>query len=138
MADIAAIRAGIARNLADVAGFQVSPYMLSSPTPPAAHVIPGEIEFDKAMARGSDRLVMLVQAFVALGTDIGAQKRLDAFLAGAGTSSFKEAIESDTTLAGAAHDLRVTGIQGYRVFTFEGKGQMLGAELRVEVWAPGT
>lgn len=137
MADLAAIREGIAANCDGVADIQVSPYMLASPTPPAAHVIPGDGEFDLAMGRGTDRLNMLVQVFVAVGTDKGAQILLDKFLAGSGADSFKQAIESDPTLAGACHDLRVTGFQGYRAFNFEGKGPMLGVELRVEVYASG-
>jgi len=114
MATITQIREGLAANLAALNGFQVSAYTLSNPTPPAIQVLPGEITYDLAMHRGLDEVVMLVQAFVALSSDIGSQKRLDELLDPTGADSLKTAVESDKTLGGLVGSVHVTDATGYR------------------------
>lgn len=137
MATLQEIREGLAANLSAIAGMQVSAYMLSAPTPPSAHVFPDETEYDKTMGRGHDDWAMLVQVFVGVSSDIGAQQRLDRMIAPAGAESVKEALEADATLAGVVDDLRVESCSGYRVYPLEGRGSVLGAEWRVKVLAPG-
>ena len=135
MATIAQIREGIATNLATIADVQVSAYMLAQPTPPAIHVLPGEISYDRASARGLDEVMMLVQAFVAFSSDIGAQKRLDTMLAPSGAGSVKAAIESDPTLGGTVSDLHVRSASGYRSLLVEGRGLVLVVEWTVYIMA---
>jgi hypothetical protein len=134
MATITQIREGLAANLAALAGFQVSAYMLANPTPPAVQIIPGEVTYDLAMHRGLDEITMLVQAFVALSSDIGAQKRLDALLDPTGSNSLKTVVESDRTLGGIVGGLQVTNVTGYR--TAQGaNGPILLCEWSVTVQA---
>lgn len=135
---IAELRAGLATNLGTIADVQVSAYMLSSPTPPAAHVFPEEVTYDKAMQRGLDLYTFTVQMFVGLVSDIGAQKKLDTFLAPTGATSVKAAIEADRTLGGKCDDLRVTTATGYKVYQLAGQtGAVLGAEWSVTIMAIG-
>jgi hypothetical protein len=139
--DVEAIREGIAANL--TAAFasihrdqrpQVSAYMLSSPSPPCVQVMgPDEIIYDITFGRGSDTWMFIVQVFVALVSDIGAQKRLDRMLAPTGPESIKEAVERDTKLGGSCKDLRVTRSAGYQQFVLEGRGAVLGSDFTVQV-----
>ena len=111
---------------------------MANPTPPHAHVLPGRIEFDKTMGRGSDDEFLTVQVIVGAPSDRGAQILLDQFLAGSGAKSIKEKVEADPDLGGACDDLRVTEVSGYRTFTIEGaQALMLGAEFTVHVIAAG-
>lgn len=132
MADLAAIRAGLAARLATIEGLQQSAYVLAQPTPPAVEVMPGPIDYDLAMGRGLDRRNFTVRAFVGLTGDIGAQKLLDKLLAKDGPQSIKAAIESDPTLGGVVDDLHVRRNTGYRVFV-KGSDQVLGSEWEIEV-----
>src|SRR4051794_6804851 len=102
MASLTEIREALAANLDTLPELQVSPYLLSNPTPPSAEVQPGVTDYDLAGSRGLDRWRFTVRVFVGMTTDIGAQKRLDRMLASSGTESVKQALESDSTLAGAA------------------------------------
>jgi hypothetical protein len=142
MATLTEIREALAVNLDVLTDVQVSAYMLASPTPPSAHLYPGggagEIEYDLAMGRGLDRWPFTVQVFVGAAADVGAQKRLDVFLAPSGAQSVKAAIESDKTLGGLVQDVRVVSCDGYRAYTFDGRAAVLGAEWHVEVLATGT
>jgi hypothetical protein len=133
MATMAQIREGLAANLEAISGIQVSAYMLASPTPPALHVIPSEIAYDRAGSRGLDLVQMTVQAFVALGSDIGAQVALDELLAPSGARSVKAALEASPTLGGAVQDVWVSAMSGYNVVTIPDRGQMLSADWTVQV-----
>jgi len=133
MATLAEIRAGLATNLSTIAGCQISGYMLSAPTPPCLYVVPGDIEFDQAMQRGMDRWTFRVVALAGLASDIGAQKKLDEFLAPSGATSVKAAVEADRTLGGVVDDLRVTAATGYRTYGQPGGQVHLGVEFTVDV-----
>lgn len=137
MADLAELRAGLAANLSSISGLQESAYLLANPTPPAAEIQPDETEYDKSMGRGTDLWRFIVRVFVANTSDIAAQKKLDLMLASHGSSSVKQALESDPTLDGAADDLRVVRCSGYRIYSREGWPAVLGAEWQVEVYAKG-
>lgn len=132
-ATLAQIRTGLAANLASITGLAQSAYVLSNPTPPAAEIEPGPVEYDQAFGRGHDRWAMTVRVFVGLTTDIGAQKRLDTYLAPSGATSVKTALESDLTLGGTVQDLHVTGCSGYRVYPRQGQAPVLGAEWQLTV-----
>ena len=132
------IREGLAANLAGIPGLQQSGYLLSNPTPPFAEIYPDWIAYDLAMGRGLDRWNLVVRVGVSLVTDVGAQKRLDKFIASAGATSIKAAIESDKTLDGLVDNVRVTRCDAYRVFERQGSSAVLGAEWQVEVLATGA
>lgn len=137
--NLASVREGMAANLraANVLdGGQVSPYILSQPTPPVAWCYPAEIDYDQAMQRGLDELELRVLVLMPLTDDIGSQLALDTLLASSGTGSMKAAIESDRTLAGAAHDLIVERCTGY--FTYQlTSGPCLGCEWVVQIAVAG-
>lgn len=137
MADLTAIRNGLAANLGAISDLNVSPSRLSNPTLPQAVVYAGPTSFDKAFGRGVDTLVFIVRVAVPGTTDTGSVVSLDPYLAGSGSRSIKAAIESDKTLGGACSDLRVTGHEGEQPFNVEGQPPALGAEWRVEITAHG-
>lgn len=137
MADLIDVRAALASNLTPVTGFQVSPYMLHNPSPPFGHIFPGEVTYDAAMGRGLDYWELLVQVGVSLVSDRGGQVKLDEFMAPSGTTSIKEAIESDPQLGGLVDDLHVTRASGYERFEMESGGTALGATWTVRLLAAG-
>lgn len=130
------IRFALAANLGTIIPeVQVSPYVLSEPTPPTIQVVlPGAITYDLAMRRGGDQIFATVQAVVSFTSDIGSQVFLDALLAPSGVSSVKTALEADDTLGGHAEDLHVTGATG-PVQATVGSGPVLLAEWAVTIWA---
>lgn len=136
------LRSGLAANLSTLTDVQVSAYRLADPTPPSAHIYPGgdfgDIEYDLVMGRGLDKWPFTVQVFVGLASEIGAQKKLDTFMAPSGGQSVKKLLESDKTLGGAATDVRVVGCTGDRVFVMEGRSPVLGASWHLFVLAAGT
>ena len=111
---ISTIREGLARNLEAIRDIQVSAYMLASPTPPAIHIFPATIDYDRSMQRGLDVLTFTVEAFVAFGLDQGGQMRMDRLLSPSGFESVKEAIEADRTLGSTVQDLWVSRMSSYR------------------------
>lgn len=139
MATLAALRAGLAANLATITALQTSAYQLGNPTPPTAWVAPGDplLEFDQTMGRGRDLWHLVVEVFVSLTSDKGAQKRLDAYLAGSGATSIKTAIESDRTLGGACDNLRLTHIDGVGDYQLGERGAVLGFRAHVDIYATG-
>ncbi len=129
------VRAGIARNIsANVAGVQVSKYVMSNMTPPSIDIRRGPIEYDQALDGGTHRLTMLVRAYLANPTDLQAINQIEAYLEPEGDKSIKEAVESDPTLGGVVADLQVTGATGEQGFVAEGQPTVLGCEWTVEVW----
>lgn len=141
MPDLEQIRKGLAGMLASIEGLQESAYILGSPTPPSAEVLPAPIEYDLTMGRGTDRWMLTVRAFVSFGSDIGAQKRLDLFIAPTGPNSVKTALEAKDEngkyLAGLAgiDSVHVKSCSGYRVVDRPGGGPVLAVEWTVEVIA---
>lgn len=112
---ITTIREGLATNLSTIPNTQISAYMLVSPLPPVIHIIPAGLEYDRGMHRGLDIITFTVEAFVAMGLDVGAQQRMDRMLSPAGTESVKAAIESDRTLGNTVSDVWVERVGGYRL-----------------------
>lgn len=132
------IREALAANLAALPGIQVSAYMLANPTPPAIHLYPAGVEYDYSFRRGYDTWTLTVQAFVGLSSDIGAQQKLDSYLAPSGQLSLKQIAETDRTLGGIVESVRVVAASGYHTYIREGGGSVLGAEWQVEIFASGA
>lgn len=129
--DYTAIREALAASLDDIDELQQTPYFLTNPTPPAAEVVPGPIDYTSAFQSGRDEVVMIVRVFVGTVNDVAAQKRLDGFL---NDDTIKAAIEADPTLAGASSDLMVKSCSGYRQYRRSAGEPLLGAEWRVTVY----
>lgn len=136
-ASLTDIREGLAASLAVLEGVQVTAHMLVNPSPPAIHVYPSETEYDLTMQRGLDQWTLTVQAVVNSVSDIGSQRKLDEFIAPAGSQSVKAAIEADGTLGGIVADTRVVSCTGYRVYARDGAAPVLGAEWSVVVLSSG-
>jgi hypothetical protein len=134
---IGAIRAGLARNLGVIDGWQVSAYVLTNPTPPCIHVFPAAATYDLAMVRGLDSLPFTIQALAGAFTDQAAQMNLDQLLAPYGPTSVKQAVEADRTLGGAAQSLQVTDSTGY-VQLVSGGSPTLMASWTVLILAKGA
>lgn len=100
------------------------------------------IEYDKAMNRALDTITFTARVLVGRADDMSGQASLDAMLSGAGPSSLKLAIEEargpagSPALGGYAHDLRVTRVQGLRLYEHAGT-QYLGAEISIDVIGDG-
>jgi len=125
MVDIATIREGLARNLERIRDVQVSAYMLASPVPPAIHIFPSTIEYDRSMMRGLDVLTFTIEAFVAFGLDQGGQMRMDRLLSPSGFESVKEAAESDRTLGQMVQDVHVSRLSSYRAITIPNQNDLV-------------
>lgn len=138
MTNPADLREALRANLAAVTGCQVSAYLLANPTPPCLMILGGAVEYDRAMIRGADTWTYTVQALAGLVTDQGAQRTLDTWRRSSGTGSVKAAAETDRTLGGNAHDMKVTAVSADAIYSPDGKGPFLGCEFTVEITAPGT
>ncbi|MGW3346797.1 hypothetical protein ACWDA3_26090 [Nonomuraea rubra] len=103
------------------------------------HFFVGEYtqEFDRTY-RGMAVLEVTCRVLVGRADDRASQKLLDAMLASTGAASLKAAIEEargepgELALGGAADDLHVMRIQGYRWYEHAGV-DYVGAELIIKV-----
>ena len=126
------LRQGIANNLATISGLRTSWFVPDNPSPPIAIVVPERVDYDVSFARGSDTFYLNVLIIGGRINERSAQSTLDAYLDSTGSASIKAAIESDKTLAGAAHSLRVTDWSGYGPLAI-GDAQYLTVTFRVVV-----
>jgi len=121
---IAAIRQGLATNLATIPETQILRGVTSTPTPPTIWVSGVTIEHDRAMGsrvagqKYTDQYTATVQALVSLTDDLGGQDTLDNYMAGSGAYSVKAAIEADKTLAGSCDALWVSTTEFLGLSTF--------------------
>ncbi|MFI6700317.1 hypothetical protein ACIBJC_15290 [Streptomyces sp. NPDC050509] len=109
------------------------------------HFFVGEydVDFDKAYGRGLDIAQFTCRVLVGLADDQATQRLLDAMLSGSGPASLKQALETargapgEYALGGAADDLHVMRIQGYRWYEHQATSYV-GAELVVKVIGQGA
>jgi hypothetical protein len=114
MADVSALRTGLATNLATIAGLRTAATVPDQINPPIAVVMPTSITYDLAFARnGGDDYEFSVMVIVGRVDERMAQNKLDKFCSGTGAQSIKAAIESNSTLGGQAFDCRVTSLRSY-------------------------
>lgn len=128
------MRTGIANNLATIDGLRTSATVPDDPKPPVAIVRPNSITFDLSFARGVDEYEYLVLVIVGRVDERSAQNKLDEYCAPSGSTSVKQAIESDKTLGGNAYDLRVREMRNYQQINV-GDVTYLSAEFVVQVFA---
>lgn len=141
-ASLTEIREAVAEALKVIPGLDAFAWMKANPTPPSAHVYPDSIEYDQTQGRGHDNVYLIVQAFVGILDDRGAQERLDRMLAPDGPDSIKAALEADRysaagALGGLVDDIHVESCTGYRTYPRPQGDLVLGAEWRVLVLASG-
>lgn len=117
MASIADIRDGIAENISTITGLRTTTTIPDNPQPPVAIIQPSSINYDRAFARGLDEYNFVVTVIVGRASERQAQRLLDLYCGGTGSSSVKTAIESNRTLTGLIQDLRVTTMRNYGTIT---------------------
>jgi hypothetical protein len=106
---ITAIRTALAKNLATVPGLRTAAEIPDLPNPPIAVVSLNSVTYDGAFANGLTNYNFSVTVIVGRVAEREAQRKLDAYIS-TGSSSIKNAIESDKTLGGSAYDCRVVSM----------------------------
>lgn len=115
MADLDDIRAGIKVRLQTITALngRTLDYVPESITPPMAVVgWPKEIDYDEAMGRGLDQLVIPIRIYVSQADNRGANAALSGYLNKAGATSVKAAIEGDRKLGNVVQDSWVPRMTG--------------------------
>jgi hypothetical protein len=133
MASIAQIRDGIAANLATISGLRTTTTIPDNPQPPVAIIQPSSISYDRTFQRGLDEYNFVVTLIVGRAAERQAQRLLDLYCDGSGSSSVKTAIESNRTLTGLIQDLRVTAMRNYGTISI-GDVTYLAAEFDLVVY----
>jgi hypothetical protein len=133
MATIAQMRDGIAANLMTITGLRTTTTIPDNPQPPVAIIQPNTINYDRTFARGLDEYNFVVTVIVGRASERQAQRLLDLFCAGSGSSSVKTAIESNRTLTGLIQDLRVSAMRNYGTIAI-GEVTYLAAEFDLVVY----
>jgi len=136
--DVAAIRVALANAVSGITGLQHWPYIPGQLVAPAWVAGEVTIDYDRTFRGGqaAGLTEMLIKGRLYAGTadTPTGQAALDAFLAPAGASSIKAAVEADLTLAGTVRTLRVERVHSYAVYTVAGT-DYYGAQFDVRVWA---
>ena len=134
MASISDLRAGIATNLATIAGLRTGSTIPENVNPPFAIVAPSSMTYHMAMRNGMTTYNFVVTLVVGRADGRSAQNALDAFCSSTGSSSIRVAVESNRTLGGKAFDCVVTGMRNYGSLAI-GDNTYLAAEFDLTVQA---
>lgn len=134
MADISAIRQGLATNIGTVPGLRVTTETTDNPTPPVAVITLDNIDYHNAMKNGLTTYNFLVTVVVGRAAEREMQRKLDAYCQPTGAQSVKAAIESNRSLSGVIHDLIVVSANPTGNITINDQ-TYLAAEFTVTVFA---
>lgn len=128
-ANIGAIRDGIKTRLATISGLRAYDTVPDTIAIPAAVVgAPELIDFNAVMGGSKNRYTIPVRIFASRASDRSGQDKIDAYLAAAGASSVRAAIQGDQTLAGIVDYCVVDQARNYGVFDVAGV-EYFGVEL---------
>lgn len=130
---LADIRDGLATNLGTIAGIRVYEEVPDNPALPCAVIDLDTVTYDVAFQRGATEYTFIVNCVVTRTTVRRAQRKLDEFIDD-GAKSVKTAIESDSTLGGAAFDVRVTAVRDIAPITI-GDINYMAVDFTVTVFA---
>ena len=130
---LADIRAGMGTNLETIAGIRVYEEVPDSPALPCAAIRLERVTYDVAFQRGATEYGFVVQTVVTRATVQRAQRKLDQFI-DTSARSVKTAIESDSSLGGAAFDVRVEEVRDINPVTIGGL-EYLAVDFAVTVLA---
>jgi hypothetical protein len=126
------VRDGLKTRLQTITGLRVYDLIPEPVTPPCAVVGQLDLTFDIDNARGLDQANVDVYVIVQRFSERAGQDKLDAYLAGSGSSSIKTAIEGDRTLGGVVNTLRVTSAESGQ---YESQGNLfLSYRYRLTIW----
>lgn len=134
MTTLAAIKQGLANNLASITGLRTSSVLPEQVNPPVAIIALNSIDYDTTFRRGLDTYTFTITVIVGRADARVGQNTLDSYAAPTGTYSVKSAIELDRSLGGVANDTRATGLSNYGNLTI-GELNYLAAEWSVTVIA---
>lgn len=127
------LRKGLKDRLETISGLKAYATMPASPASPAAAVIPRSreiITFD-----GGARFRFEVWVYVNPSDLNRAQTQIDDYLSDSGANSIEAAIEADPSLGGVAESTSVLGWAQYARLVDLAGGQLLGAQIDIEVLA---
>jgi len=126
------VRDGLKTRLQTITGLRAYDLIPDTVVPPCAVVGQLDFTFDIDNARGLDQAQVDVLVIVQRFSERAGQDKLDAYLAGSGSSSIKTAIEGDRTLGGTVNTLRVTGAEAG---TYDSQGvTFLSYRYRITIW----
>jgi hypothetical protein len=126
------VRDGLKTRLQTITGLRAYDLIPDTVVPPCAVVGQLDFTFDIDNARGLDQAQVDVLVIVQRFSERAGQDKLDAYLAGSGSSSIKAAIEGDRTLGGTVNTLRVTGAEAG---TYDSQGvTFLSYRYRITIW----
>jgi len=126
------VRDGLKTRLQTISGLRAYDLIPDTVVPPCAVVGQLDFTFDIDNARGLDQAQVDVLVIVQRFSERAGQDKLDAYLAGTGSSSIKTAIEGDRTLGGTVNTLRVTGAEAG---TYDSQGvTFLSYRYRITIW----
>jgi hypothetical protein len=130
---IAAIREGLAVNIASIPNLRVSAEIPDNPSPPIAVIALNNVSYDLDFNRGMTLYNFTVTLIVGRVAERDAQRKLDAY-AGNGERSIKTAVQSDRQLGGAAFDVRLSEMSTLGALNL-GEQTYLAADFAVQVYA---
>lgn len=137
MANLSAIRAGLAARFATLTGIRYAyPRWPDQVNTPCAIVMPRDNLWREALGGAPSfvfEVTLLVTPWKTKGLD-RAQQQLDGYLDDTGGGSVHAAVRGDVTLGGAAHTCNVDGFTDYGSLEVNGT-EYLGCKLLVSVWA---
>jgi hypothetical protein len=126
------VRDGLKTRLQTITGLRAYDLIPDTVVPPCAIVGQLDFTFDIDNARGLDQAQVDVLVIVQRFSERAGQDKLDAYLAGTGSTSIKAAIEGDRTLGGTVNTLRVTGAEAG---TYDSQGvTFLSYRYRITIW----
>jgi hypothetical protein len=127
------MRAGLGANLETVAGIRVYEEIPDNPSMPCAVIELGNVRYDLSFQRGTTEYTFTVHLVVSRVAERRAQQKLDTFI-DPGARSIKTAVQSDSTLGGAAFDSIVTEARDVAPVTIGGI-DYLAVQFAVTVYA---
>ena len=104
---VSQIKTGLAANLATVSGLRAYAYQPDNVNTPFAWPLLDSIQYNGAMGGGLITHKFTISVVVGRSAERTAQTLLDGYLSYKGTTSIRQALESDRTLGGVVQDLIV-------------------------------
>lgn len=140
--NVGTVRQRLAEACQTIEGLNCHGFVPDAVTVPCLFAAETEVTFDRHSFNGKgDEAIVTMRVLTSKADDKGGQADLDAYL-GRGERSIKLAIEAargapgEAALSGACDDLRVTRVQGYRLYEHNGI-DYYGAEILVQCIGEG-
>jgi len=130
---IAAIREGLAKNIASIPNLRVSAEIPDNLSPPIAVIALNNVSYDLDFNRGMTLYNFTVTLIVSRVAERDAQRKLDAY-PGNGERSIKTAVQIERQLGGAAFDVRLSEMSTLGALNL-GEQTYLAADFAVQVYA---